>query len=441
MRALVTAEKWLGQVRTRLGAGGAALRSIGMIASANLVATALGLVGSLVQARFIAPTDLGFIRKYSVVSNYAIFLSLGLFTIVQREYAVQVGRGDERAARRAVAIGQSWIVLVSTLVCSGLLLVAGAQLLLGNAREAAGWLVQVVAVGSLLYGGHLASTFRSGQDFISLSKSSYVGAALGVLVLPLFALWPFPALVIRSIAGPVATTLYQHLRRPVRVAWHLPLGEWRQLVGRGMRLFVGSYLRYNFWVSVEVWAVLALAGDGGIGLFVFASTIAAALGQLATAVNQVFAPRMAVAYGKTGDVTECLRLAARPTLVNVAAGLAVAAVALLLLPTLVSVAFPRYGAAVPILKILLLEIPLVAASLPLYMVAVLEDHRVQTLAAVAGLATFAGLTYALGSHGGREVAVAWGTMAGKTVFVLVQAMSLRYRVRIGALGGRVDRSP
>lgn len=437
MSAPGTATKWLGQVRARLGSG-TALRAIGMIASANLVASALGLVGSLVQARYVVPGELGFIRKYSVISNYAIFLSLGLFTIVQREYAVQIGRGDEGAARRAVAVGQSWSLLASTLVCGGLLLVAGVQFLLGNGREAAAWLVQVVAVGSILYGGHLACTFRSGQDFVSLAKSNYLGAALGVLVLPLFAVWPFPALVIRSIVGPAATTLYQHRRRPVRVGWRLPLGEWRPLVARGMRLFIGTYLRYNFWASLEVWAVLALAGDGGVGLFVFASTISAALGQLATAVNQVFAPRMAIAYGRTGNVRECLRIAAKPTLVNVAAAVAVTGASMLLLPAVISMAFPRYGAAVPILRILLLEIPLVAVSLPLYMVAVLEDHRVQTTAAVVGLAVFAGLTYVLGMHGAREVAVAWGTMAGKGAFALVQALSLHYRASTGALGRRGD---
>ena len=400
-----------------------------MIASANLLGTALGVIGSLIQARFVSPDELGFLRKYSVVSSYAIFLSFGLFTILQREYPVLMGRGETERARRVAAIGQTWCLTATVAVCAGLTIVCLLELFRGNWREACAWFIQIVSVASILYGGYLTCTFRSGHDFERLAKSSFLSSIVGTLVLPLFAIWPFATLVLRSVAGSMVSTTYLHAARPVRVSWCLPLGEFRDLTRRGIRLFVGTYLRYNFWLSVEIWLMLLVAGDVGVGLFVFSSMISMAVGQLATAINQVYTPRLAQLYGQTGSLGACLRLSLKPTIANILFALFLSGAAWLALPPILTFAFPKYVPAIPLVKVLLLDTIVVSLSLPVYMVPVLEDYITQIVAAIVGLAFLFGIAFYLHSFGIRELSVVWGTIAGRFVFVAVSLASLGMRLK------------
>jgi O-antigen/teichoic acid export membrane protein len=400
-----------------------------MIASADLIGTALGIFGSLVQARFISPEDLGYVRKYAVVSGYAVFLTLGLFTILQREYPVLVGRGELDKARRVAAIGQSWSLLVSVVVCGGLMVVCLGQILEGDWREASAWFIQIVSVWATIYGGYLMCTFRSGQEFERVAKSSLFASVAGVMVLPLFTVWPFAAMVLRSVTGTLVSSTYQYAVRPVKVGWCLPLGEFYSLVKRGMRLFAGSYVRYQFWLTVEIWLLLRYAGDVGVGLFTFSTMIVMAVGQFATAVNQIYMPRLAHHFGKSGDLGECLRMSVKPTIVNVLSAILFSGLAWLVLPPVLTYAFPKYIPAISVLKVMLLDTIIVGMSLPLYMVSVLEDYATQLVAAVAGLAVLVSVALFLGSHGLREMSVVWGTIAGRFVFGAISLLSLIIRWR------------
>jgi O-antigen/teichoic acid export membrane protein len=400
-----------------------------MVASANLLGTGLGIIGSLVQARFISPDDLGFVRKYSVVSGYAIFLSLGLFLILQREYPVLMGRGDEEGARRAAAIGQTWCLITSGAVCSVLLVVSIMELVLGDWRAACGWFIQVVSVWTILYGGYLTCTFRSGQEFERLAKNTFLSSLAGFIVIPLFFVWPFATLVLRSIAGSLTSAVYLHVARPIKVGLYLPLREFLDLVKRGMRLFVGDYLRYSFWPTVEIWLMLMFAGDVGVGLLAFSTMICIAVGQFATAVNQIYLPRLAEHYGKTGSLGECLKLSVKPTLLNVLSAVICAGFAWFILPPILRFAFPKYVLSIPLIQVLLFDTIIVALSLPLYMVAIQEDYLTTTVSAVAGLAAFLGIALFLQSLGLREMSVVWGSIVGRFVFVAVGFLSLTLRLR------------
>lgn len=405
------------------------IKSIGMIASADLIGTVLGIVGSMVQAQFITPDDLGFVRKYSVITSYAVFLTLGLFTILQREYPVLVGRGEQEKARRVAAIGHSWSLLISGLVCGGLTIFTLIRLLQGDWRGASALLIQIVSVWATIYGGYLVCTFRSGHEFERLAKSSLLASISGLIVLPLFTVVPFAALVLRSVAGPLVALTYQHAVRPLRVDWYLPFGEFIPLVKRGLRLFAGTYLRYQFWLTVEVLLMVRFAGDAGVGLFVFSTIFTSAVGQFATAVNQIYTPRLAQHFGKTECLESCLKMAIKPAMVNVLAAVACSAVAWFIFPPLLNYAFPKYVAAIPLIKVLLLDTIIVGLSLPLYMVAVLEDYRTQIAAAVIGLAVFACVAYLLHANGMRELSVVWGTISGRFTFMVISYVSLTYRLK------------
>ncbi|MEM4360236.1 MAG: hypothetical protein QXT45_06870 [Candidatus Bilamarchaeaceae archaeon] len=391
-------------------------QSISLIASANLFATVLGVVGSLVQAHFIAPDDLGFIRKYSVVANYAIFLNLGLFAILEREYPVLIGRGEKAQAQHTAAIVQSWVLSSSGIVCGILSVVMLIAVLQGNWREAAAWFIQIVAVFSTLYVGYLTCLFRSGHEFQKLATGQFTSSIAMTAVLPLFIWLPFPALVLRSVVGQIISALYLHLVRPVKLGWCWFWRDWLNLVKRGMRLYVGLYLRYSFWLTVEIWLMLYLAGNEGVGLLVFSKMIVDAASQVSYAINQVYLPRLAQRFGETNRVRACLKLALKPSLVNLGVSGLVTLSVWLVMPPILQWAFPKYVQAIPLVRILALQLFIVSFSLPLFMVGVLDGYFIQISAAILGLIVFLGVAFLLHRAGLGMNAVAWGTLAGQMTF-------------------------
>jgi hypothetical protein len=207
-------------------------------------------------------------------------------------------------------------------------------------------------------------------------------------------------------------------------------------VKRGLRLFVGSYIRYNFWLTVELWLMLWVAGNVGVGLFVFSMMIVEAAIQFSTAVNQVYIPRLAQKFGETNSLRGCLRLAMKPTLVNTIIALFLTVTAWIVLPPVIKEFFPRYIDAIPLVRVLLLHTICVGLSLPVFMVQVLEDYFTQIAAAVIGLAVFAGLALLLHSAGMGVMAVVWGTIAGRFTFVGICLLSLGLhlgRLRLAAV--------
>lgn len=407
------------------------IRTVSMIASVNILGTLLGVIGSLVQAHFISPDTLGFVRKYSVVSGYAFFLSLGLFTILHRDYPILIGRGEHERARRTAAIVQSWIILSAGVICGGLLIVTMIDLFQGYLQEAAAWFIQIVAVWFVLYIGYLSSTYRSGQEFESLAKGQLLSSLLSTLVIPLFFIWPFLALVLRSVTGSVASSLYLHFVRPLKLGWCLPWREFLDLVKRGMRLYVSDYLRYIFWLTVEIWLMYRFAGDRGVGLFVFSRMLAEAGSYLSSAINQVYLPRLAYKYGQIGSVVACLKLAAKPTLLSLGISLLIICCYWFILPPVISYVFPQYHRAIPLIRILVtIQTLVVSVSLPLYLVTLTESYLTQLAAAVVGLGVFVGAAFSLESLNFQGEAVAWGTLLGQVTYVIVCFLGLFIATRL-----------
>jgi len=122
-------------------------------------------------------------------------------------------------------IVQSWCLLASGVVCGALTVITLFELFQGHWREAAAWFIQIIAVWSTLYVGYLTYTFRSGEEFTRLAQRQFASTLDSTAVLPLFIWLPFPALVLRSVAGQIISSLYLHVVRPVKVGWCLPGGS------------------------------------------------------------------------------------------------------------------------------------------------------------------------------------------------------------------------
>jgi len=409
--------------------------SVSSLASGNIISSILAFVGGIVQAQYISPNDLGFIRKFSVISGYVVFFQLGLVDILQRDYPYLMGRGEEDKAKHIVSVCQYWSIAIS--VSFGALFAVMATVLLaaGKWRTACGWGIQSVSISTMLYTSFLSATYRNGHDFKRLATSNVKGQLANTLILPFFRYASFGALVLRSFVGSVYSAIYLHRHRPVRVASTFNWPIWRNLVKRGLPLYGVNYLSQALWISIVMLLVLRYGGDKFLGLYVFACVLIEALRTLPLALIQVYIPRLGYLYGKTGRVTDCLQDSMRPMLICLLSSIVLLFLGLAFAPFVIRALAPKYLDSLPIINILLLLLIVTSIQVPLFALSAMMDMKALYLSTLIGYSVLLSVGYLLLHFGFGAQSFVWATVAGQLantiarwVFVLLHCNRERHLI-------------
>jgi O-antigen/teichoic acid export membrane protein len=350
--------------RVESGTFASTLRVISALAGGNLAAALVAMLGSLVQARFVNPDDLGYLRSFSIITGYAVFLSLGSFESLHRLYPYYIGKGQRDLAIAQAEIGQSWNAAISILLAGAFVGLAVWALTAGDGRAALAWLVQAVAITAVFYGGYLGATYRTGHDFNTIAKGSLLSAAASLLTLPLFALWPYLAMIIRNSFGSLVNLVYLHIHRPLHVPWRFNWSEWAGLVRQGLPIFFASYGATSLWAVLEATLVFRFAGTLALGLWTMSFMLFQAAKMLPDAINTVYFPRINETFGRTESTAELWRLVRKPMLVGLAGMALITLCGWALLPVAAPVLLPKYAAALPVMCIMLLALPITTLELP-----------------------------------------------------------------------------
>lgn len=353
--------------------GSPVLRTISGMVGGNLLATVVGLVGTLVQVRFVGPEDLGYFRQFGIVTGYAFFLHMGLFDALQRLYPLLIGQNRRDKALVVAEICQSWNVGVSALVSAGFVILSLMAFAQGNWRAGLAWLVQAVAMTGYIYGNYLAATYRSGHDFVTVAKGSAVSSIANLFTLPFFVVSPYIGLVLRNSVGNLANLAYLHLRRPLHLAWRFNWREWFDTAKQGIWLFTSSYGAGTGWSATEATLVVKMVGTSSLGLWAISYTLLEMVNKVAQAINAVYVPRVIEEYGRTGSVKSCLRVCRRPMLWAVVPVSLMGLGACVVLPVVIPWLMPKYTAAIPTMCLLMLYLPLIVLEMP-YNIVVAKGH-------------------------------------------------------------------
>jgi len=345
-------------------ASSATLKVVSALAGGNLLATVIAIIGSLVQARFVSPSDLGYLRSFSIITGYTVFLNLGLFESLHRLYPYYIGKGQRSLALTHAEIGQAWNVAMS-LVLSGIFVAfAISSMILGNWHAMLAWLVQAVAIAVIFYGGYLNATFRSGHDFKTIAKGSVISGAASFLTLPLFIAWPYVALILRSSLGSLVNLIYLHIRRPLHLQWRFNWKEWYALVRQGLPIFIASYGATSLWSALEATVVLRYLGTLALGLWTMSFMLFQAAKMLPDAINAVYFPRINETFGRSESIAELWQLTRGPMLLGLFGMLLIVILSWMCLPIVIPILMPKYVASIPAMDIMLLILPITALELP-----------------------------------------------------------------------------
>lgn len=404
------------------------VKNIAVLVGGNAAAAVLGFIGSLVQARLVLPEVLGTFRAFGIITSYLGFLHLGTFDGLQRALPLLNGQGKSAEAHVLAAAVLAWIRGVTMACGAAFLLLALKALIQGDLVSAAGWSVQAVATTYALYGAYLLVTYRTGSEFVRVSRGGLLGAILGIVSLPVLLFSSFYGVCTRSVAPMLAELAFLHRHRPFRdrPAWN------RDAITKTFRtgapLFVTNYLEWVLWPALE----LTLAYNSGVqelGLLAVVLTLRTAMSSVPNAVLQVYLPRIVEEYGRRGSVGAAARVALRPTIMATAGMTALAAVVWVAARPALELIAPSYAVASSAVGWAALSLPVLVLALPtraLYA----TGHAVHWgVGAVAGLGTFLGVALILKGQTLGVAGIMAASLAGRSARVLVTSLQLVALVR------------
>lgn len=395
------------------------VRVISGLAGGNLFAMGIGLIGSLIQARFVSPEDLGFFRQFSVASGYIFFLNLGIFESVQRLFPFYIGKNQKSRAIAVAEIGQSWNILVSILVSLVLILLAILSAISGDWRSTLGWLVQIVTIFTIIYGGYLRATYRSGHDFSTIAKSSVLSSLLNLVLLPLVVIQPYIGLVLRGSLGSLASLLYLNFHRPLHLNWRFNWTEWFGLIRQGFPTFIAGYISATGWSVTESAIILSYLGTKSLGLWTMTAMIVEMANKIPQAIVAVFVPRIMELYGKTESVASCMKLCRKPVVLGVLGTIVFAATGSSIIYFAVPVFIPKYVDAIPVISIALFIMPLMVLELPNSILIVQGMVVQQNMASILGLVCFVVFALVANNHEYQLIGIAIASLIGRILRLML----------------------
>lgn len=380
---------------------------------------AIGIIGTLVQSRYVSPDDLGYFRTFSIATGYAFFLNLGLFGALQRLYPYYVGKGEPEKGIAVLEICQFWNVSVSVVVSFLYLIFAIYSISTGNWRAMLGWLSQIVSICGFIYGGYLGATFRSGHEFKTISLASILSSFGNLFILPLFLFFPYTTLALRSMFGPLINLSFMHIKRPLKVKFRFDKDEFWTLLKAGFPIFIGGYGATTFWAVVETSIILKLYGAASLGLWTIGFMVSEAAVKIPQAITAVYTPKIMEEVGRTNKIKNVLALMRKPLLFGVPAMLLISFISCIVLYYLVPIVMPKYILAIPIMYAFMLLLPLTLMELP-FQILVAKGHGLkQNYAVFGGLIAFVTFAYMFNALNWGVLGIVSASMLGRLVSRLI----------------------
>ena len=357
-----------GKARIRRLTASPTLQTVAAVSGGSLLATVIGLVGTLVQVRFVGPDDLGYFQQFGIVTAYAFYLQFGISAALQRLYPLYIGRAQRDKALAVAEICQSWNIGVSVLVSGSFAVLGLVTFSQGNWRAGSAWLVQAIAIVVNFYGGYLSSTYRSGHDFVTVAKGTVLSSIAGLFTLPLFLVLPYLGLAVRSSVGSLVSLVYLHRRRPLRLPWRFTWRDWFATAKDGIWLHTAYYGIGPGKSALEATLVVGMLGTRSLGLLSISYALLQILNKVAEAISAVYIPRVIEEYGRTGSVKACLRVCRRPMLWGIVPVSLMGFAACFILPVVVPWLMPKYTAAISTMCLLMLTLPMIILDMPSHLI-------------------------------------------------------------------------
>lgn len=321
-----------------------------LFAGATLSTPVANLLGGVITARALSPTELGVLNTAALFPSYLVFLHFGVFSGLARNLPLEIGAGrriiGERLTETSAAIA-TWVGLVAALVCGT---VAITQISKGSNLFFWSMAATSLSAFAAMISNHADTTLRGRQQFRSLSivmlisnVTVAISASLPLRFGGLGAVWR-----IALCAGVVvvARVICNAWRPKFSIDWRLAL----DLARVGLPLLIsGTFFSLLMVADRSVIALLMTPTD--VGNFALAGMTVTSLQFVPQSISMVLFPKIAQHWGAHSSPTALRRFVVLNLGFNLATMIPLSLACYWGMEPLVRRFFPAYIAGIPAAKI------------------------------------------------------------------------------------------
>ncbi len=296
------------------------MASVAQISAGNLAVLAIQVATGFLMARWVAPYDMGVWNTVSIVLVYAPFLTLGVFSGLNRELPYLVGRGLGEEARGMAEAAYGWAVALAAVTCPAVLVVTAWFFARGQAKLA--WAALALGVTAFFwwFSAYLGTTYRTHHEFGRLARNNTIVALVGVVLMLLVRQYGFHGMLVRAALLGFLAVAALHFRRPIPVRPRWGTARLVSLVKVGVPIYILGQLSA---LQGSLDRVFLMQSTHALGLYTLALQAGTAASLVPNSFSTVVYPRMAQRYGETQRAGGLWVLAAKASLAASALGAAV----------------------------------------------------------------------------------------------------------------------
>ena len=325
----------------------------------QLLALAASMGASVVNARLLGPERYGIWASATIVLGFMPFLAFGVDHGASQEIPLWRGSCRDEEAARVRCVYLTFALLVASLSSSAVVVFT----LLVKLDAMMAWSLRVVAAI-----GFVASVGRWAVIVLKADHCfAWAGFAEGLeplsrlLSCPVVYWLGLPGVWVGSLLGAIATALaaWRGDPRPIRLEWNWPVIA--RLSRFGLPIMAVSIVQI-LSTSGDKMLILGALGTSWVGIYALGRSFSLVLFASGGVIGPVVYPRIAEAYGRTGDIKSLRELTLMPV---VALG---AGIPLLLgyiwfgLDIVVSRVLPRFQAGIPSARVLFVAVAVYVVS-------------------------------------------------------------------------------
>lgn len=318
--------------------------------SSTLTQQASSLVTSLVAAALLGPEVWGTWFLLNLILRYGALTHLGALNGLNREYALEVGRGNQEEAEqlRKTSLGAlAASLLVVILPATAILTFTPSQYLPAIA------LTILLLVCQQLY-SYLSMTFKSRIQFTLLSRLQFaVALATPAITLPLTMTIGLNGFIIGQAITYALVAAFAYSSDKKLYQLRFDAQRTKKLIRIGFPIMIVGVL-YALFTTVDRWVILQVMNAEALGHYSLAIMALGAAALLPQVIAQQYYPRMAQRWGANRDLTEMKRLARTQSRLALIPTTVVVLLAEVLGPPLIQHLLPDYTPGIPAFRIILL---------------------------------------------------------------------------------------
>lgn len=369
--------------------------SIGIIfrlSSTNIFAMLVGIIGTLVQANYVEPDDLGYFRSFAIITGFAFVLNLGTAAAVSRIYPIYIGQGNFKGAKNCIESSKNWSLSISSCISIVFIILSIKELINEDYKGALGWIVQPFTIFGYIYGAHLNALYSSQHRFGVIAKANIYSSIGTLVILPFFQYYSYVSMSIRSILSSVISILYLNYKQKKEYVEKVSYKNIYTLIKDGFPYFISGYIASTLWGTIEMLLILKYYGNTALGLWSIAFMTSELAIKIPQAINAIYVPRILESFGTHGNPRALVRSFYRPIIFGMPLLIFLSIIGVMAAQIIIPIALPKYIEALPSISIYMILMPLTLMELPSTMIQAVDKKHYFIISTIFGLISFLALS-------------------------------------------------